>query len=175
MTQSIQKQSVAFPPIETECHFVQIRSEMLGADAMPRTDNAALQERECGLHGVGCDHESIFPADVFFRAVVHSLALRYLGLGKTRRIQDGFVSYDHVHVLADMFFHYFADSFRGSLFYVDELQCAIALDDTDYDRLIFASGFVAASKSPTADVGFINFDCAIQHLVDFSHGVADTM
>lgn len=40
------------PAIEAESHFVQIGCQVFCGDAMPRSDDAALQEGECGLDSV---------------------------------------------------------------------------------------------------------------------------
>src|SRR5713101_7554799 len=131
MTQSIQEQGVTFPAIKAECHFVEVGSQMLWANPMPTTNDAALEKRKCGFNRVGCDTETVFVSDVFVGAVIHSLALRYLGLGKARRVQDGFIGNDHVYIFADVFGHDFADRLSCRVFYVDEFQSAAALDDPD--------------------------------------------
>ncbi len=52
MTQSVDKQIGILAAIEPESHFVQISREMLCGDAMPRSDDAALEQRERGFNGV---------------------------------------------------------------------------------------------------------------------------
>ena len=46
MAQSIDKQIGALAAIEPERHFVQVRLQVFRADLVPRSDDAALQERE---------------------------------------------------------------------------------------------------------------------------------
>ena len=53
MAQGIQKQIGILPTIEAEAHLVQVGGEMLGANLVPRSHDAALQKREGGFHGVG--------------------------------------------------------------------------------------------------------------------------
>src|SRR5229473_1289187 len=91
VSKRVEEQRMTLATIEAERHFVQIGRQMLGADAMPRADDSALEQRERGFNRVGGDHETVFVPDVFFRAVIHGLALRYLGLGKRGRIEHGFV------------------------------------------------------------------------------------
>jgi hypothetical protein len=38
-----------------EAHFVKVSGEMLRTDFMPRSNDTALEQRECGFHGVGVD------------------------------------------------------------------------------------------------------------------------
>src|SRR5579862_1477388 len=52
MTQRIQEQIGILATIEPKGHFFAIGLEMLRADSMPRTNDAALKERECRLNGV---------------------------------------------------------------------------------------------------------------------------
>ena len=53
--QRVNEQIGILPAIEAECHLVQVKGEMLRADLVPRSNDAALQEREGGLDGVGRD------------------------------------------------------------------------------------------------------------------------
>ena len=162
-------------PIEPECHLVQVSREMLGADAMPRSNDSALEQREGGFDGVGCDHEAIFVPNVHFGFVINRLPFEYLGLGKPRIVEHGFVGHDHVHIFADVLLHDISDRLRRSLCHMDELQFAIALDDSDHDFFLPSAVSSAFVSLLDAEVGFIDFDGAVQHLVDFGHGKAYTM
>jgi hypothetical protein len=52
MAQSIEKQIRPLAAIEPKSHFVATGREMLRADVVPRSDDAALEEPECGFDGV---------------------------------------------------------------------------------------------------------------------------
>lgn len=148
---------------------------MLRADSMPRSYDTALEQGERGFYGVGRDHKTVLISDVFIGRMIHGLALGYLGLRKAGSVEHRFVGHDHINILADVLLHDFTDRLRRSLFDVDKLQFAIALDDSDYDFFVVPSGLAAFSYAPCSDIGFINFDRAIQHLVNFGHGEADSV
>src|SRR5579872_497885 len=161
--------------VESKRHLVQVGSEMFWTDAMPRPYNSALKERECGFDGICRDHKPILVADIFVFAMVDGFAFRHLSLGKTSGVQRRFVGHDYVYVFADMLLNDFADRLGVGVLHVDELKSTIALDDADNWFFVIPSGSLAPSKPPTADVGFVNFDGTIQHLVNFGHSEADAM
>src|ERR1019366_6964475 len=55
--------------IETESHFLKLGFQMFRGNPMPRTDNAALQERECGFDPV----RGGISVNVNLGGVVHAL------------------------------------------------------------------------------------------------------
>src|SRR5438034_5162495 len=71
MTQCIQEQIRVLPAIEAERHLVQVGREMLGANRVPCSHNAALQETEGILHSVGVDVGS--EADILFLRMINCL------------------------------------------------------------------------------------------------------
>lgn len=52
MTQGVQEKIGTLAAVETEAHFVQVGWKMLGADFVPRSDDAALEQGESRLHRV---------------------------------------------------------------------------------------------------------------------------
>ena len=52
MAQGVNEKISVLPAIEAELHFVQVCGKMLRADLVPRSNDAAFQQRECGFHGV---------------------------------------------------------------------------------------------------------------------------
>src|ERR1700677_1698423 len=52
MTQSVEEQIRILPSIETEAHLFEVCGEVLGRNFVPRSDNATLEQGECGFHGV---------------------------------------------------------------------------------------------------------------------------
>src|SRR5450432_4163053 len=97
VAQRIKEKRMRLATIKSERHFVQVGREMLWTDAVPRSNDAALEQRERRLDGVGRDHEAVLVTDVLFCLVIYGLALRYLALGKSRLVKHGFVGHDHVY------------------------------------------------------------------------------
>src|SRR5690242_11551232 len=175
MAKRIEEQSVSLATVKPECHFVQIGREVLRTDAMPASHDTALEQREGGFNGVRCDHETVLIPDVFIGTMIHCFALRYLSLWKSRGIEHRFVSNDHVYIFADVLLHDLADCLRCAFFYVNEFQFAIAFHDANDNFLLPLTEADAFALLLSADIGFVNLDCSIQHLMDFGHGEADSM
>src|ERR1700687_3452391 len=53
MTQGINEQIGTLPTIKPEFHLFEIGREMLDADSVPRSGNAAFEERESGFYSIG--------------------------------------------------------------------------------------------------------------------------
>src|SRR6266853_240642 len=70
MTQSINKQIRTIAAIEPESHFVQVGREMLGADLVPASDDAALEQRESGFDGVRRNASTVLISGILFGTVV---------------------------------------------------------------------------------------------------------
>src|ERR1039458_216817 len=98
MAQRIEEQIGAVSTVKPERHFVQIGLQMLRANSVPCSNDAPLEQRECGFYGVGMNvrpEPDVLFAGVFDRLMLdsaHSLAVR-----------GQFVSDDHVNVAADVF------------------------------------------------------------------------
>jgi hypothetical protein len=74
MSQSIQKQIGLLPTIEAEGHLVQVSREMLSANLVPASYNAALQERKCRLYRIGMHISAhVHPISVLNRFVLGCL------------------------------------------------------------------------------------------------------
>ena len=52
MAQSIDKQIGTLPAIKAESHLVQVGLQVLGADFVPRSNDAALEQRKCGFDSI---------------------------------------------------------------------------------------------------------------------------
>lgn len=141
---------------------------MFCTDVVPSAHDAALQERERGLNGVGVDH-----AMYVFSAVIDGLVGRALLPLERPRIDRRFVSHNHFHILTEVLPDNLAHSLGVCIARMDESQFPVALADSENDFLFFA-GHPAASL--TADIGFVNFDRAIHHrFVGFDHRGADSV
>jgi hypothetical protein len=175
MTQGIQKQIGILPTIEAECHFVQVGREMLCGDAMPRSDDSALEQRESILDCIRMD----VAVNVDLGFVLNRLVP--IRQGKTlhrRRIGIEFIGHDYVHIRADIL----ADKLRQhaglGIFGMKEAQIAAALTDADNDLFgaLAETGFALMAALDSANVSFVYFDGSVQHgLIYFLHGRTDAM
>ena len=166
MAQSVQKQIRILPAIEPECHFIQVGREMFCADFMPRSHDAALEQGECRFNGIGVNVSS--EADIFLRGVIDGFVFR-IAHGVLVGLEC--VCDDDVNIGTDIFPNVLRQGSSLGILGVKETQVTIALTDTDN----YFFGGLACFRSPanlaTAYVGFIHFDCTVQHrLIHFFHG-----
>src|SRR5207244_13380746 len=176
MTQGIQKQIGVLPAIEAECHFVQVGCEMLGADPMPGSDDATLQEGESILNGIGMH----FTLNINLGFVLDSLmlSLRYSCFGDCVGVNRMFIGNQNVHVLTDVFSNVLRNRTLLNIGCMEETKIAITLPDADDDLLcvVSESRFALASVQLAADIGFIHFNRTVQHgLICFLHSSTDAM
>lgn len=176
MTQGVQKQVVILPAIESERHLIQVGRQMLRADFVPASCDAAFQERERRFDSVGVNVRSA--PDVFFLPVVHFL-MTVAEFTDSLSVGRQFVGNDYIHVLGDVFLDVLLQRSNLGVLGVEEAQIAVALADADYDflvcTLLAAPIFPRAVQSST-DVGFVHLNRSIEHrLVSFFHGRTDAM
>lgn len=174
MTESIQEQVGILSAIESECHLIQIGREMLCADLVPCSHDAALQEREgrfdCVGMNVALNIDAVLVPDglVFFGGDS--------GFGHGERIGSEFIRNDHINILAHVLTDVLCHGARLRIPSMEETQIAIALADSNNHFLRFLSSVDALSDLLPANVGFVHFDSAIKHrLLGFVHGSADAM
>src|SRR2546427_9398488 len=169
----VTKQIYIFPIVEAPCHLLKVGCQMLCRNAMPRTNDAALKQRECGFHCIRRADQPIFIADIFIRTVVHALVSRLTELRSCEIVEFRVIGHDDIHRLV----HVASDDLiQGSLIdliSVDEMQAAIALTNTNHGSLVFKLSFVAALLP--ADIGLINFNRARKFMLHFGHCGADSM
>lgn len=175
MPKRIKEKRVRLATVETERHFVEVGREMLRADTMPRSHDSTLEQRECRFDRVRRNHEAVFVSDVLFRTMVDFLPLRTLRDRQALIVENRFVRHDHIYIFADVLFEDFADCLGVGIADMDELQLPVALNDAD-DRL-FVVAVVPCSDAffLSTDVGFIDFDGAVEHLLDLGHREADAV
>jgi len=176
MTQGIQEQIGILPAIEAEGHFVQVGREMLGADPMPGSDDATLQEGESILNGIGMH----FTLNINLGFVLDSLmlSLRYSCFGDCVGVNRMFIGNQNVHVLTDILSNVLRNRTLLNISCMEETKIAITLPDADDDLLcvVSESRFALASVQLAADIGFIHFDSTIEHgLICFFHCCTNAM
>src|SRR2546428_9895164 len=176
MTQRVQEQIGILPAIEAECHLIQVGCEMLCADPMPRSDNAAFQEGESIFNGIGMH----FALDINLGFVLDSLMLSlcYSCFGDCIGVNRMLIGNQNVHVLTDVVSNVLRNSTLLNIGCMEETKIAITLPDS-YDDLLCVvseSWFALASVQLAADIGFIYFDSTVKHgLIYFLHSSTDAM
>ena len=146
---------------------------MLHRNFMPRSDNAALKERERRFDGISCDAHLAFVTDVFFRAMIDALVLGSMVSGGGEVIEIGFISHDDidslVHILGDNLVHLLLIQGRICL---NEVEMAAALTNADYWRVFLP---LVGVLCVAADVHLVHFNRASEFMIDLSHSLADSV
>src|SRR5439155_12383473 len=153
MTQSVQEQIRILPAIEPKLHLIQVGREMLRADLVPRSHDAALQEAESVLDCIGMDVRS--EANIFLLGMIHGL-MSIAQFSQSLWVGGQFIGDDHIHILRDIVLDISGQSSALCILGMKESQVAIALPDADYDRFIgsgLAPSWVALLS---AHIGFIH-------------------
>jgi len=167
MTNSIEEKCLGLSTVEAECNFVQIGLEVLRTDLVPRSHDAAFQEREGRLHRVrvhvAANIHAILVLDGFMPAAVDT------GFDHCFRVGCVFVGHDHIYVTA----HVCLDevSQRATLYVLsmEETQIATVLPNANYDFLVGVESVMAGSLS--TNVSLVYFDSTVHHgPIYFFHG-----
>jgi len=172
MSQRINEQIGILAPIEPKGHFVAVGLEMLRADSMPRSHDAALQERERGFNRVRVD----VPVDVNLELVPDGLVASSLAQ-MFRRAAIGLVivGEQHVHIFAQILADEPFERPAFHVFRVEEPKIAAALPDAD-DNFLLVLPATAFPDSLSADIRFVHFNFAVQHgFLCFDHCGPDAM
>lgn len=173
MAQGIEEQVGVLPAIETEGHLVQVGSEMFCADLVPASDDAALEQRECGFDSI-CGHtETVFVAHVFFAEVIDDLVL---DITDSILVGRGTVCHQHFYISTQVLADVLRQGSRLNIVSVEESEIAIALLETDDYFFGIESGLPALSKFATANECFVHLHGAVEHgFVQFFHSGADSV
>jgi len=174
MPQGVQKQIGILAAIKPECHFLKVCREMFCADLVPRSHDAALEQRECGFDRIGMSVAiNIDPAgmlDCFvFRRIMASAFHRVRVCAKVIRHQD-------INIGRNIFFDVLRQRAGLHIFRMEETEIAATLPNADNDFfVVFGASTVTAAKL-SADICFVNFNRTVQHwLIAGSHCLADAM
>src|SRR6185437_13773069 len=145
---------------------------MLDADSMPRSHDAALQQRECGFNGVGVNLTHDIDVALMLDSLVssHSATAHSVGIGRP------FVGDNYVHIVADVFADEMREGCGLGIFRVKESQITITLPNPDHSFFVVHSTALPEAALFSSDIGFVNFDHAIKFgLSCFEHCGPDTM
>src|SRR6185312_5622684 len=175
MTQGVQEEIGILAAIETECHFIQIGREMLCADTMPRSDNAALKQRESVFDCIGMN----VTVNIDFGFVLD----RFMPICECesfhrRGVRIEFIGYDHINVSTNVIAYELRQCARLCILSMEESEIAATLTNANHNLLcaLPKSWFALMSALDSADVGFIYFDRTIQQwLVNFFHRRTNAM
>ena len=162
MAQRVEKQSVGVAPVEPEGHFFEVSSKMLCRDFVPRSHDAALQERECGFDGVGVNVAiNVDLSFVLDRLVTLCEPNRFHRTG----IGVELIRHDHVHVRAHIFTDVLRQCSALRVLRMKESSLAASLTDADDDllRAVGMTRLVLMALVLAADVSFVYFHCSVQH------------
>src|ERR1035441_5629101 len=142
MAQGIEKQIGTVTAIKAKAHFVKIGLQVLRADAVPSSNDSALQQRESRFNGVGMNVGS--KADILFRAVIHGLMP---SLADRLAIGAVFVSHYHVNILRNVLLNVPCQSAALGIFRMEEPHIPAALANTNDDELVAVAepGFAEAT------------------------------
>ncbi len=142
---------------------------MLSVHFMPRSNDTALEQAECGFDGIGVNVAMRIVPCVVDRAVLFPL-----NLGECPRIDLRFVRHNDFHPRAQVVVDNLADGFGSSVCRMNHAEVAIPLPNAD-DNLFVRPWTPAAL--PAAYVGFVNLYRATFNLVRryVLHGCADAM
>src|SRR5271157_5457783 len=171
MTQCVDEQIGVLPTVKSESHFVQVGLQMLGADFVPCSDDAALEQREGRFDAVRVNVSS--EPDIFSGDMVHSFVLE---IAYSFRVSTEVVGHNHVNILRNVLLNVPCQSSALGILGVKETQFAAPLANTNDAFLMVTPAHPLATALYSAHIGFIHFDSTIQHrAVNLSHCLADTV
>ena len=141
---------------------------MLRRDFMPRTNDATLQERECGFNAVrrnvAVNVNPVVMVDGEVTSVFHSR------LNNCRRVRRKFIRHDYVNVFRDVFLDVLRQCARLHILSFEESEIAIALLDADNDGFVVVLRLPVTTPCLSADQRLIHLHDPIQRLrIDFFH------
>ena len=159
MTQGVKKNVRTVAAVKAKAHLVQVGLQMLCAKTMPRPDDAALEERKCGLDRISMNIGS--KPDVFSGAVSDRLMLSFadrLAIGAV------FVGHDYVNILGDVLLDELLQRAALGIFGVEETNSAAALANSKNNLFVTVSESGLSHTAPlvTTDVGFIDLDSTVK-------------
>src|ERR1039458_871916 len=175
MTQGVQEQSRTLPAIEPELHLREIGREMLGADLVPRSHDAAFQEGERRFDGVSVD----ITIDVDFRFMSDGFVLGAVNSSANHRLWVGrhFVCDHHFNVCTNAVLNILRQGSRFCIARMKETEIAATLTEADYNLFVIVRSVPSlAAMLLSTDIGFVHFDSPVQHWpIYFLHGRSDAM
>lgn len=172
MTQSIKEQIGILPAIKPKLHLFEIRREMLGTQAVPRSCDAAFEKRECRFDCVGMN----VPHYVYARTVLDRLVSTASRFFDRYRIRGSVIRKNHVHILADVFADVLSECSGLCVMRMEEAKVTVALSDSDNHFFIVHASDSTFAAIYAANVGSVHFYFSVEHgLVGLRHCMADAV
>ena len=145
---------------------------MLRTDSMPRSENTALKQAEGRFDGIGVNVALNVNSELVHDPLVF-LAMSCSTCRASILVQ--IVGHQDFNVIGDILSDVLFKGSGANIVSVEESQFALTLPNADHDFLV-ARPTPALAVAPTADVGFVHFDNAIQfRSVRFGHSRSDAM
>jgi len=171
MAQRVDKQIGILAAIEPECHLVQVGLEMLRADLVPCSDDATLEQGECGFRCVGVDVtvnvNLVFVFDCFM------LALMDASFDHGLRVGGELIRHNHLDIGANIFLDVLRQRAGRYIRSVEESQIAAALPQADDYGFTLAPHLGSALS---ANKCFVHLHGAGKHrLVNLRHRRSDSV
>lgn len=164
---------MSFATIEAECHFVEVCGEMFGADLVPASNDAALQQREGGLNCVCRNTLSVLISDIFSGIMIDNLVFL---------IPDGIlvggeaIRNKHVNIGRNILSDVLSQGSTLCILGVEKSQIAIALPNANDYFFVVHSATAPLAAILSANIGFVHFDGTVQHWpLSFFHSRTDAM
>src|SRR5260370_27166008 len=158
MTQGINKQVRVFPAIEAEFHLSKICREMLCADLVPTSNDAALQERECILNSVRVNVSS--KSDILFCGMIDGFV--FVG-SYSFLICRKIIGNDDINIGRNIFFYVLGKRSHSGIFGMEEAHISPTLANTNHTFFVVFSALIPATALSTANIGFVHFNSTVQH------------
>src|ERR1039457_6650159 len=169
LEKGIAEKELVLAVIETPAHFVKVGRKMFRRDFMPRSNHAALEQRECRFDRVGINPAVRVP----LLAVVDGHMFVF-ELASHRAIIGGdIIRNDELHIIAHVLVNDLVQRVGFHVANAGKAQFAVTLANANDD--IFLAVWPSDARL-AADVSFINLHYAVHiWLVDFLHGRSDAM
>src|SRR5260370_5890467 len=157
----VTKQERVLAVVKPPRHFVEVGRKMLRADLMPRTHDAALQERECGFDRISMNVSVHVPPVT----VTDSFVLRAFYASTNHGLWVGwvFICDHYIKVGANVFLNVLSERARLRIFSMEEPQFAASLPQPNHDFFVVVGSVPALSPVLfSAYIGFVHFYRAMQ-------------
>ena len=147
---------------------------MLCRNLMPRSHDAALEQRERGFDAVRRDVSVNVDASLVLDGSV--LLYRVPRHTERTRIRWQFIRHNDFHIAADILFDVLRQRSRFAVFRMKESKLSATLLDAEHDFLVISPSLNATASQLRSDVGLVAlYDTCQRLLIDFLHRCADAM
>ncbi len=172
MAQCVHEQIRTLPAIEAEAHLFEVSRKMLGANPVPRSHDAALEKRECGLDCIGVNVSH----DVHTRTVSNLSVVCSLGFPHGCIVRGCIIGENDFHILRDILADILRERSAFGVSGMEEAEIAVALADAYHYFFVIHASDTAFTLVPSAHVSNVHLDLAIEHrFFGLRHSVADAM